>query len=100
MQMFIDILGFTVRDKVTGFVGIATSIGFDLYGCIQVVVHPPVDDKKPTEIADGRWFDFHRLEVTSKDRVMPLPSFAGVPASNRSYRDKSRLSGPADKPVR
>ncbi len=35
-----SVLGLWVSDEVTGFEGIATSVGFDLYGCVQVVVTP------------------------------------------------------------
>lgn len=34
------VLGLPVRDKVTGFDGVITSVSFDLYGCIQVVKTP------------------------------------------------------------
>jgi hypothetical protein len=34
----LKLLGTKVRDVVTGFVGIVTSVSFDLYGCVQAVV--------------------------------------------------------------
>lgn len=81
----LKILGFMVKDKITGYTGVATSVCYDLYGCVQVVITGPVNEKG--EIPDGRWFDFHRLEVVGTEPVMSQPVFDGV-------IDK----GPADKP--
>lgn len=48
MKKYLDILGHKVSDKVTGFNGVAVSVSFDLYGCIQVVVNPGLSsDGKP-----------------------------------------------------
>ncbi len=81
----IEWLGFPVRDRVTGFQGVVSSISFDLYGCVQFAVTPPVNDKG--ESPDGRWFDIARVEKTGA-RVMTPPS--------RFLRDY----GPAEKPRR
>lgn len=82
----LGILGSKVRDRVTSFAGVATSVSFDLYGCVQVVIQPGLDkDGKPQ---DGHWYDFSRLEVTEPERVMVAPPFAGFDV------------GPAEKPVR
>ena len=68
-----SILGHKVEDRVTGFKGVAATLAFDLYGCIQVVVNPGVDKEgKPREQG---WFDINRLTVTSKEPVLPPPSF-------------------------
>ncbi len=68
----VKFLGMRVRDRITGYEGIASSIGFDLYGCIQVAINPGIQsDGKLGEVI---WFDTNRLEVVSNDRVMPLPS--------------------------
>jgi hypothetical protein len=67
-----DILGYPVTEKVTGFKGIATSICFDLYGCVQILVNPGLGpDKKQL---DCHWFDISRLKVTGKP-VMKAPDF-------------------------
>lgn len=66
------LLGYPVKDRVTQFVGVVTSVAFDLYGCVQCVVTPPAGEAGKME--DSRWFDEKRLEVTG-NRVMPLPSF-------------------------
>lgn len=66
-------LGYKCKDKVTGFKGVITSISFELYGCVQCVVTPPVgkDGKQP----DSRWFDIARVDLTVKSPVMELPYF-------------------------
>lgn len=78
MNQYLQLLGLKVRDKVTGFIGTVETISFDLYGCIQAVVRPPIDKKKSAEVPDGRWFDAKRLEVLPGKPVMPVPSFATV----------------------
>ncbi len=87
MEKHLKHLGFKVRDKVTGFVGICESISFDLYGCVQAVVRPEVDKKKATEVPEGRWFDEKRLVAISKSPVMEVPTFENV-------------AGPCEKPYR
>ena len=68
-QEHIDaMLGFPVKDKVTGFEGVCTGIHFDLFGCIQAVVNPPVDDNNSAE--QGKWYDVSRLELTSTTPTM------------------------------
>ena len=67
----LKLLGFPVRDRVTGFEGIVSSVGFDLYGCVMAIVTPLVDkDKKQGE---HHWFDTKRLEVTGDKPVMEVP---------------------------
>lgn len=66
-------LGFRCKDKVIGLEGVITSISFDLYGCIQAVVNPGLDnDGKPKDLL---WFDLNRLEIISKEPVMKVPNF-------------------------
>ena len=43
IKKHLEILGFRVTDKVTGLTGVAVSVSFDLYGCIQVIVNPGLD---------------------------------------------------------
>ena len=86
---YIHLLGMAVVDKVTGFAGIVTSVGYDLYGCVQVVVTPVMKDGKRE---DSCWFDAHRLEVVGTKPVMEVPDFSSKPVSEA--KDK----GPADKP--
>lgn len=82
-------LGLKVKDKVTGFIGIVTSIGFDLYGCVQVIVNPGMD--KDGKCVDSLWFDIARLEIINNVPVMPIPNFDyGQVAEGKK--------GPAEKP--
>lgn len=89
VQAHLDMLGKTVRDRVTGLTGVVSSVSFDLYGCIQAAVTPPVD--KDGKVPDGRWLDANRLEVTNEERAMPLPEWAATPAAHKH--------GPAEKPA-
>lgn len=94
LQQHVDILGRKVTDKVTGFKGVAESVGFDLYGCVQVIVKPSTLSDKG-EPLDGRWFDIQRLTFDDNSRVMPVPAFKAL-----ATVDGVHTKGPADKPVR
>lgn len=69
----INLLGFKVEDKVTGFSGVVSSVCFDLYGCIQAAVNPGLN--KDGKLGDSHWFDINRLTVKSKKPVMTPPNF-------------------------
>ena len=69
----LDVLGKKVADKVTGLKGVATSVSFDLYGCVQVLVNPGVGTDG--KLGDVYWFDMSRLEI-SDQRVMLPPKFS------------------------
>lgn len=89
----INKLGHKVKDKVTGFTGVVTTVSFDLYGCIQVVVVPAV--KEDGSLGEGKWFDIGRLEVIGAEPVMKRPTF--------EWSEKEVASGdkgPAEKPSR
>lgn len=87
MKQYFDLLGLQVRDKVTAFEGVVTSIGFDLYGCVQAIVNPPM--KEPAKLEEGRWFDVKRLEVMNNTPVMEVPLFS----------DPVEVPGPQEKPI-
>ena len=72
MKKHLDLLGKKGKDRVTGFIGVVTSVSFDLYGCVQVVLTPPMKDGKKEA---GEWFDVHRVEITSNEPVMVVPDF-------------------------
>jgi len=76
MIAHLDKLGKKFRDRVTGFHGVAISVSYDLYGCIQVGISPAVD--KDGKLPESRWFDAHRLELTDPNPVMDVPSFEQV----------------------
>jgi len=74
---FIENLGFTAHDCITGFEGVITSVSFDLYGCVAYWLVPPVNKEKLNSLS-GAWFDKKRIEI-SKIRVMDVPSFGTPP---------------------
>lgn len=89
VQSHLDKLGYQCKDKVTGLKGVITSISFDLYGCIQALVHLGLDKEgKPKEL---HWYDIARLEIKSKNPVMEVPDFVTGPVAEG-------LKGPAEKP--
>lgn len=89
MKEAMGLLGLRVRDAVSGFEGVVVSISFDLYGCIQAIVRPPVDEKGKGE--EAQWFDVKRLTVRNRTPVMAVPTFADAIGPER---------GPAEKPYR
>ena len=90
LQEHIKLLGMKVKDKVTGFNGVVTSMSFDLYGCVQAIVTPEAGEAGKQE--DSRWFDVQRLTVTGKKPVMELPNYEyGYVAEGRK--------GAAEKPA-
>lgn len=88
IEKHLNLLGHRVKDKVTGFSGIVTSVTFDLYGCIQGLVHPGLDTVG--KFVEQVWFDFNRLEILDGTPVMPNP-FSIDPTD-------FALKGPAEKP--
>lgn len=86
----IELLGKRAKDKVTNYTGVITTLSFDLYGCVQAVITPSVDDKG--EIKSGNWFDVTRLEILDHSPVMDIPNFSsGYVAEGKK--------GCADKPL-
>lgn len=76
MRKHLELLGMKVRDRVTGFVGVVSSVSFDLYGCVQAIVtqEARVADKGQV-IGDQHWFDVKRLEAQGDTPVMKVPNF-------------------------
>lgn len=82
VKLHLNKLGLKVKDVVTGFEGITTSISFDLYGCIQALVNAGKD--KDGKLQEQMWFDISRLEIIDKNPVMQLPDFEfGLQAEGR-----------------
>jgi len=86
----LQIMGLPVRDKVTKFRGIASSVCYDLYGCIQVCITPEVD--QAGKRGDQVWFDVTRLEVLGDKPVVELPDYS------KGYVAEGR-KGAAEKPA-
>lgn len=93
----IDLLGKKARDRITGLQGVISSVCFDLYGCVQAGISPPVD--KDGKLVDSRWFDVNRLEIVDETRVMPVPAFAIEPPKYGAT-PSTHSHGPAEKPAR
>lgn len=77
----LKLLGLNVRDRVTGFAGMCSTVTFDAYGCVQAFVTPPVG--ADGKLADGHWFDVKRV-VLNGDRVMPAPNFSQTKFGNEN----------------
>jgi len=89
IKKHLEMLGMPCKDRVTGMEGVITAITFDLYGCIQAIVHPGID--KNGILKDTLWFDVARLEITSSTPVMECPNFNyGAVAEGKK--------GPSEKP--
>jgi hypothetical protein len=86
MDKYLSILGFRCRDVVSGFEGVAESVCFDLYGCVQVALRPDSIKNGTGEQSypDGRWLDHARLTVMTQTPVMPQPSFLSPGGPARS----------------
>ena len=72
-EKHINLLGLKGTDKITGYKGVVDSVCFDLYGCIQVSLKPPMT--KEGEVPAGCWFDVTRVKIESKKRVVDMPNF-------------------------
>ena len=79
------IQGYTYRDKITGFEGVA--IGRTIYftGCDTVLLQPTTSDAG--KLPDCHWVDISRLEKVDKARVELLtntfPTGGAKPAPRR-----------------
>ncbi len=89
IEKHMDILGCRVVDRVTLFDGVAVSISFDLFGCIQVLVNPGMD--KDGKLKESFYFDINRLNILSDKPVMNRPNY------NDGYQAEG-LQGAAEKP--
>lgn len=65
---YLDMMGFAFKDKITNFEGSATSVSFDIAGCVQVTLSPQV--KKSGELDASVWVDAKRLIKVGRKRVM------------------------------
>lgn len=87
----INLLGLRATDRVTGLTGVITCITFDLYGCIQALLHPGLDANG--ELRSQTYFDINRLGLLDAPRAMPVPTFDLAPATVAAGN-----KGPAEHP--
>lgn len=84
-------LGRAGTDKVTRFNGVVTSVSFDLYGCIQLLLNPGLD--KDGKLQEQQWFDSNRIALDPEGTpYMPPPNFV-------DGREADGDKGPAEKPA-
>lgn len=93
----LQLLGLKVKEKITGLVGIVECVSYDLYGCVQAVVRPPVNEKG--ELIDGKWFDTSRLEILDASPIMAIPG-GRFSVERQPDLKPSNISGPCEKPAR
>ena len=73
-------LGFTFRDTITGFTGVAIGHCEYLTGCHQTLLQPTGTD--PTKRPDSEWFDDQRLELVTDVPALVLDN-GTTPGSDR-----------------
>lgn len=89
-------LGYTFRDRLTGFVGVAIGYATHITGCDQVGLQPPVAPDKP-EVPEARWFDVTRLEQQDVARIVIgnlTPERVAIPSSERTGADDRLMRSP------
>lgn len=69
-----DLMGQTVKDKITGTTGVVTAYCEYISGCNQVCIQPPAK-KDGTRVA-GEWFDEQRAEVVKGSKRIVLDNSA------------------------
>lgn len=77
MKQHLDLLARKAKDKVTNKEGVVVSVSFDISGCVQAYLLPPVD--KDGKQPDGMWFDTKRLDVLAGVPVTEQPTFEVIP---------------------
>ncbi|MCK5642277.1 MAG: hypothetical protein KAJ19_15835 [Gammaproteobacteria bacterium] len=65
-------LGTVVRDRVTGFVGVADNRATFLYGCDRYCVQPRID--KEGKVPDSQMIDYPQLEIVEGEKVAMFPA--------------------------
>jgi len=92
VEQSVKFLGKKVKDKISGRKGIVTSVCFDLYGCIQIVIDEQKTDKDGKAVSFG-WFDINRAEIITNKTIMDFPDF------DNKYASIKKVNGPAEKPL-
>lgn len=73
VEQCLSLLGFEGEDEVTGVRGTVTSVCFDLYGGIQVVLTQKVN--KRGKVLRPHWIDVTQLSLYGNIPVMKSPDF-------------------------
>ena len=74
-------LGDRVRDKLTGFEGIATGMIQYLTGCDQILINPCKVKKDDGKLFSSEWFDNTRVEVV-KTQEFKEEDYRDIPAAS------------------
>ena len=74
-------LGHTYRDKITGFMSVATGFVQYISGCNQALIQPRCGDDG--SMRDSQWFDQQRLDLVSSVSVVNLDNGA-TPGCDRA----------------
>lgn len=90
MERHLELLGWAVRDMVTGYEGVVEHVGQDLYGCVMAVVRSraTVDKEGKQNIDPGSWFDVARLERLQERVMEPIPAKGGEVVAGPAFTDK------------
>lgn len=88
-EYFLKILGYQVKDDITGFTGVATSVSFSINGDVSVLVTPGVDERN--KLQEQQWFDINMIETAS---IRPV--LFGPLAITGDYGERN--SSPLDHP--
>lgn len=63
-------MGFEVKDRITGLTGVVTGITTYISGCSQALVNPRIVENG--KMAESVWIDVQRLELLSGTAVVVL----------------------------
>jgi hypothetical protein len=81
-------LGAKMKDKISGFTGIAIAKTYWLYGCERIVLQPPVD--KDGKIPDTACFDVEQLELIEPRFGRAETTTGGPTPTPTQHRDPTR----------
>ena len=84
-------LGATVRDKISGFVGVVTGRCEYLNGCVQFQVSPTT--LKDGDIQKSHWLDIQQLEVTEAAELLQPAEATGGPQDHAPENHPPEIGG-------
>lgn len=88
-------LGDRVKDDVTNFEGVVSTIGFKLYNCPRVAVTPDTDGE-PAKEYERRWFDAPRVTIIEEDVVSQYNSLQNEGETSETGAIGSGVSSKTD----